>query len=94
MDYRYLVQEGLKSWDPMSDTCPFCAEFFADSTDNDGCGTCPLWVDTNKSCLTMVLGGVTYNEDAAHPNYIASCIAFYKEWLETGVMPHVEYREG
>ena len=97
MDHRFLVQRSLKSWEcePETSACPFCEEFLdGDYTYNSGCGECPLVVRGSKSCLTMVLGGFTYYEDSLDPAYIQGCIAFYREWLETGVMPHVEYREG
>ena len=90
MDYRFLVQKNLKEWEGTLETgivgtCYFCLEAEVD------CGGCPMFVSKGKSCCTMVLNGRVFS-DAHNPAYIRGCIAFYTEWLRTGIMPTVEYR--
>ena len=88
MDYRFLVQENLKGWETAGwsgGRCAFCVEF------PDECGGCPLETD-GGACDNMILNGMTYNENLGDEHYTRGCIAFYTEWLRTGVMPTVEYR--
>ena len=92
MDYRFLVQKSLSKWEYAIATgyigsCPFCLVF----ADED-CGDCPMGITNDRGCTEMVLCGRTWNGGLDNKTYILGCIAFYTEWLRTGIMPTVEYR--
>ncbi len=91
MDYRLLVQKSLSKWERAIATgyigsCPFCLAAKLD------CSDCPMGITNDRGCTEMVLSGRTWNEGKDNKAYIRGSIAFYTEWLRTGIMPTVEYR--
>jgi len=73
-------------------SCSFCEHY-------KKCDDCPLYGGAiNKDCLTAVFNNYTWRDvigiwdnRRAVPIYLAGCVAFYRKWKESDMMPILSY---